>query len=52
MEKRIAFDENNFNNVNIRLERMENGLAGPYRKLMNKLNLPEKMASLKLCQQN
>lgn len=34
MEKRIDFDENNFNNMNIRMERIENGLAGSYRKLI------------------
>lgn len=52
MEKRIDFDEKNFSNVNIRLERMENGLAGSYRQWMNKLNLLDAMGSLKVCQQN
>lgn len=46
MEKRFYFDENNFNNMNTRMERMESGLAGSSRKLMSKLNLLDAMGSL------
>lgn len=52
MEKRIDCDENNFNNINIIMERMENGLDGSSRKLINKLNSLNGMVSLKLSQQN
>lgn len=42
------FDENNFNSMTIRIERIENVLAESYRKWINELNFADEIGSLKL----